>query len=176
MLLLLVLLGAAGWRHGAGAAAPGGALSLPAPQGEVLLTVSGAILRGNARDEQGRLEARFDRIMLERLGTTEVVTGTPWHTGKVRFEGVALRVLFDAVGVQGSNVRAVAHNEYSATLPVSDATRYPVILATKANGEAMTLRNKGPLFVIYPFDSDRALHTDMVYLRSVWQLRRLDVY
>jgi hypothetical protein len=93
----------------------------------------------------------------------------------VRFEGVPIRAVLALVEARGSSLLAIAHNEYSATLPVSDVTRHNVILAMKANGETMTLRDKGPLFVIYPFDSDKALQTDIFYARSVWQLRRLDV-
>lgn len=148
---------------------------LPAPRGEVLLTVSGAIGRGNAQDARGGLEARFDRTMLEQLGLTEVNTATPWHSGTMRFEGVLLRSVLTTVEARGSNLLATAHNEYSATLPASDAARHNVILAMKLNGETMTLRDKGPLFLIYPFDSDKALQTDMTYIRSVWQLRHIDV-
>lgn len=148
---------------------------LPAPRGEVLLTVTGAIGRGNAQDASGGLEARFDRAMLEQLDFTEVNTATPWHSGAMRFEGVLLRAVLGMVEARGNNLLAIAHNEYSATLPASDAARYNVILAMKLNGETMTFRDKGPLFIIYPFDSDKALQTDMTYIRSVWQLRRIDV-
>lgn len=148
---------------------------LPAPRGEVLLTVGGAIGRGNAQDASGGLEARFDRSMLEQIGFTEVMTATPWHSGVMRFEGVLLRSVLAMVEARGGTLLATAHNEYSATLPVSDAARYDVILAAKLNGEVMTLRDKGPLFIIYPFDSDKALQTDMTYIRSVWQLRSIDV-
>lgn len=148
---------------------------LPAPRGEVLLTVGGEIGRGNAQDASGRLEARLDRAMLEQLGLTEVNTATPWHSGTMRFEGVLLRAVLGLVEARGSNLLATAHNEYSATLPVSDAARYNVILAMKLNGETMTLRDKGPLFIIYPFDSEKALQNDMTYIRSVWQLRHIDV-
>ncbi len=148
---------------------------LPAPHGEVLLTVSGAIGRGNAQDSAGRLEARLDRAMLEQLGLTEVNTTTPWHSGTMQFEGVLLRAVLGLVEARGANLLATAHNEYSATLPASDAARYNVILAMKLNGETMTLRDKGPLFIIYPFDSEKALQSDMAYIRSVWQLRHIDV-
>jgi hypothetical protein len=162
---ILVLLVQHGW-----AAEP-----LPMPRGEVLLTVSGAIGRGNAQDPAGRLEARLDRAMLEQLGLTEVNTTTPWHSGTMRFEGVLLRAVLGLVEARGANLLATAHNEYSATLPASDAARYNVILAMKMNGETMTLRDKGPLFIIYPFDSEKTLQNDMTYIRSVWQLRRIDV-
>lgn len=148
---------------------------LPMPRGEVLLTLSGAIGRGNAQDSAGRLEARLDRAMLEQLGVVEVSTTTPWHSGVTRFEGVLLRAVLGLVEARGGTLLATAHNEYSATLPASDAARYNVILAMKLNGETMTLRDKGPLFIIYPFDSEKTLQNDMTYIRSVWQLRQIDV-
>lgn len=148
---------------------------LPMPRGEVLLTIGGAIGRGNAQDAAGRLEARFDRAMLEQIGFAEVKTATPWHSSAMHFEGPLLRSMLATVEARGTTLLATAHNEYSVTLPASDAARYNVILAMKLNGETMTLRDKGPLFIIYPFDSDKTLHTDMTYIRSVWQLRRLDI-
>ncbi|MEK9971206.1 MAG: hypothetical protein VW600_18895, partial [Ferrovibrio sp.] len=70
---------------------------------------------------------------------------------------------------------ATAHNDYTATLPIADVVRYNAILAMNADGVPLTLREKGPLFIIFPYDSDKALQTDIIYVRSVWQLRRLDV-
>jgi hypothetical protein len=37
----------------------------------------------------------------------------------------------------------------------------------------MSLREKGPLWVIYPYDSDPAYRTEETYSRSIWQLNRL---
>ncbi len=144
---------------------------LPPPQGEVLLTITGQIGRSNAAGG----EARFDRAMLERIGLTEVVTSTPWHPKVMRFEGVLLRALLSTVQARGGSLLAVAHNDYTARLPLQDAERYDVILALRADGRDLTLRDMGPLFIIYPYDSDRALKADGIYARSVWQLRRLEV-
>lgn len=148
---------------------------LQQPQGEVLLTVTGLIGRHNGNGPDGQRLARFDRAMLEQLGIAEVVTATPWHAKVMRFEGVSLHAVLDAVEARGDTLQASALNDYAAQIPVADSRRYNVILAMKADGQPLTLRNKGPLFIIYPYDSDRALQTDSVYIRSVWQLNRLDV-
>ena len=39
----------------------------------------------------------------------------------------------------------------------------------------MTLRDKGPLWVIYPFDDDPRYRSETVYFRSIWQLNRIIV-
>jgi hypothetical protein len=39
----------------------------------------------------------------------------------------------------------------------------------------MPIRDKGPLFIVYPFDSDPRLQTEQYYGRAVWQLKELNV-
>ena len=109
--------------------------------GTGILTVSGRITHGNGRTADGQNEARFDRAMLLRLGITEFETETPWHNGQVRFEGVLIRRLLAAVGAQGRSLYARAHNDYSVELPVDDVERYDVILALRANGRDLRLRD-----------------------------------
>jgi hypothetical protein len=50
-----------------------------------------------------------------------------------------------------------------------------VILAIKRNGEYMSVRDKGPLFVIYPYDSSPDLKSQTYYARSAWQVAKIDV-
>lgn len=38
----------------------------------------------------------------------------------------------------------------------------------------MSVRDKGPLWVIYPYDSDPALQSEVTYARSIWQLVRIE--
>jgi hypothetical protein len=155
-----------------GAVACGGAAAeaLPTPSGKPILVVSGNIAQANADGE-----ARFDRDMLEALGTVTFETTTPWDKERVRYEGVPLGRLLDRIGASGSRLVAVALNDYSAELPVEDARRYGVILALRRNGEYMPVQNRGPLFIVYNFDSDPELKNQKFYSRSVWQVARLEV-
>ena len=147
------------------------ASSLPAPKGEPILEITGEIQVGNAGDKV----AQFDRDMLEGLGLATVTTSTPWHAGVVKFEGVPMEKLMAAVGARGKTVRAVALNDYAITIPVEDFAKHGVILALKRDGQYMPIRDKGPLFVIYPYDSKPELKTQIYYARSAWQVKRLEV-
>lgn len=144
--------------------------NLESPAEKSLLTISGKI---GITNNSGA--AQFDRGMLESLGSVSVETATPWHEGVVRFEGVSLSDLMDKVAAAGTNVEAVALNDYSVTIPVSDFAKFGVILAYKMNGEYMTVRDKGPLFIIYPFDSNPDLQTNIYHGRSAWQVSKLIV-
>lgn len=146
------------------------AADLPQPSGDVILTVTGNIAHTNFEGE-----ARFDRVMLEALGTTQIKTATPWHEEAVTFEGVPFKALIDFVGGEGESVSAIALNDYGTTIPMADIQETDVILATKLNGQDMEVRDKGPIFVIYPYDSDPKLQTQTYYARSAWQVTRLSV-
>ena len=39
----------------------------------------------------------------------------------------------------------------------------------------MSLRDKGPLWIVYPFDSNPSYSTEVTYARSIWQLDRIEV-
>jgi hypothetical protein len=144
--------------------------SLPPPTGEIILTVDGAIT--NTTDGK---QAQFDLATLEAMGLTVVETSTPWTDGVVRYEGVLARDLMKQVGATGSKLLATALNDYLAEIPLSDLTDYNVILAIKANGEYLPVRDKGPIFVVYPLDSDPGLLNNTIYSRCIWQLTRLTV-
>jgi hypothetical protein len=144
--------------------------NLPPPAGKTILIVSGKITNSNT--QQGVV---FDRAMLEQLGTDTVRTRTPWHDGEVTFSGVRLDKLMAYVGAEGRSVTAVALNDYVTTIPIDDFSRFQVILALKRNGEYMSVRDKGPLFIIYPFDSDSTLQSQVYFGRSAWQVAKLVV-
>jgi len=146
------------------------AASLATPADKPILTISGKISVTNKDNT-----AQFDRAMLESLGLVAIETTTPWHDGKVRFEGVSLDKLMKQVGASGQRVVVVALNDYTTEIPMEDFGKFNVILAIKLNGEYMSVRDKGPLFVIYPYDSNPDLKSQTYYARSAWQVAKIDV-
>ena len=113
--------------------------------------------------------------MLDALPQTEFRTSTIWTEGENEFSGVALRDLLDAVGAQGGKLRAVAINDYAVEIPASDAVEGGPIVATRMNGQPMSVREKGPLWVVYPFDAKEEYRSELIYSRSIWQLKELEI-
>jgi hypothetical protein len=162
---VLLFAACAAFSLNAAAAAP-----LSTPVGEQILAVTGKITNTNSGDA-----AVFDREMLEAIGTVSITTMTPWYDHAVTFEGVSMKALMDYVGAEGTEVVAVALNDYRSTIPLSDFETYDVVLAMKRDGELMPIRDKGPLFIVYPYDSDPDLRSEQYYSRSVWQVKELEV-
>jgi hypothetical protein len=148
-----------------------GAASLSQPSARPILTIGGKIAVFN-KDKT----AQFDRSMIEALGTSGFETMTPWYPDSVRFDGIRMDRLLETVGAYGDRIVAYSLNDYSTELPVSDCKKYNVLLAIKKDGEYMSVRDKGPLFIVYPFDSVPELKHQRFYARSAWQLARLVVH
>lgn len=146
------------------------ASGLAPPTGPVILTISGRLGVFNRENT-----AQFDRAALEALGMESFTTSTPWFDGPQTFEGVPMARIMRTVGAQGTVVTAIALNDYSTEIPMSDFARYNVLLALKRNGEYMRVRDKGPLFIVYPYDSAPELRGQPYYGRSAWQLSQLVV-
>jgi len=117
----------------------------------------------------------FDLKTLESLPQFTFTTMTPWSDKPIQFTGPLLRDLLSISGAKGQNIRATAINDYRINIPSQDALRFDMIVATRMNGERMSVRDKGPLFVVYPFDSLPELQQARYYERSIWQLKSLEV-
>lgn len=133
----------------------------------VILTIDGAVA-GNAT-------FRLSLDQIEAIGSTTITTTTPWHDGLVTFSGVLIRDLLKHVGAVGDMIAVVALNNYRTKIPISDLEKFDPILATKKNGDHMPIHDKGPLFIVYPYDSDDVLKSEVYYSRSAWQVQRITV-
>lgn len=142
--------------------------SLAAPQANapVVLDVTGAVQGGRAS---------FDLAALDALAQARIVTTTPWTKGATTFEGVDGAAFLKAIGATGKTIKARALNDYTVEIPVEDFLTRGAIIATRVDGERIPVRTNGPLWVMYPFDSDPSLKTKTFTYRAIWQLRAIDV-
>lgn len=142
-------------------------ISAFAGSGDVVLTIDGGVAGGKA--------VELTVADLEALGIATVKTGTPWDDHVVTYEGVPMRALMEKVGAEGEDLAIVALNNYRTEVPIEDFAKYDVILALKKDGAYMPVSDKGPLFVVYPFDAHPELRTELYYGRSAWQVRSMTV-
>jgi len=146
------------------------AAALGAPTGAVVLTLRGKLQRTNQGDS-----AAFDMAMLEAVTQHSFTSKTPWFQQPRKFTGPLLRDLLALVGAHGHTLRVAALNDYRIDVPADDSRRFDVMLARLIDERPIAVRDKGPLFMIYPFDSYPALRNALYYSRSVWQLKTIDV-
>ena len=143
---------------------------LAAPEGPPLLKVSGNISHTNKANA-----AHLDRAMLAALPRHELETSTSVTDGVNRFEGFLMRDLLEKLGAEGETAAAIALNDYLIEIPLQDFHAYDVLVADTMDGERLTPRDKGPLWIVYPRDQHRELQDIRYDYRWVWQLYRLEI-
>jgi hypothetical protein len=146
----------------------GSASAQTAPDGQApILVVDGKTATGAPMS--------FTRADLEAMGATRIVTHTPWHDGAPTFEGVLALTLMKKVGAKGDHVAIAALDNYTVSVPMADFEDHGVVFAYNLNGKPMSVEDKGPLFLIYPFDAEPAVANETYYSRSIWQIARITI-
>lgn len=121
----------------------------------------------------GESVREYSMADLEALGATEIETKTIWTEGPQVFVGVSIPALMKDAEIDDGVLIASAVNDYSIEIPLADETTASAIIAYSRNGETMSLRDKGPLWVIYPYSRSTDYQSEAVYSRSIWQLNRI---
>lgn len=150
---------------------PAKACELPHPNGPVILTVGGMIGECNHGST-----VRFDLNMLEALPARDITTTNPWDPGVVTYRGVLLRDLMKYVKAEGKTASVEALNDYHADITMKEMKKHDVILAYRRGGKTIAVRDKGPLFVVFPSLGKKETSLDRRYGQSVWQVHRIDIH
>ena len=140
----------------------------PVMAGDVILTISGI-----SPSDGSQINVSYDLAALQALPKTSFTTSTMWTEGPQVFEGVLLKDILDVNGVDKGTISATAINDYAIDIPVSDAVVGGPIIAYGLNGSAMSIRDKGPLWIVYPYDQNADYQSEVVFSRSIWQLNRI---
>ncbi|RQS71572.1 oxidoreductase [Burkholderia sp. Bp8963] len=135
-------------------------------------TVDGRIAKSN---QPGKTVYVFSEQELMALPQHEISTSTSW-TPQATFSGPRLSDVLKVVGAQGTQIEFRCIDEYTFTIPVSDADKYGVILARKMNGKVLGNDNYGPLWIMYPRDQfPDDLKTPLGEAKFAWQIIGLTV-
>ena len=155
-------------KHAFGFAILAGIALCPVPalaNGEFVLTVE--------PDDGPTVE--FSLADLDAMPQRSFRTETIWTDGVIEFRGVVLADLLEEAGAETGTLTLTALNDYAVEMPVAEiGDEYPIV-ATRMNGETMPVRDKGPYWLVYPYDENQRYRTETVYTRSIWQLIAISV-
>lgn len=147
---------------------PGGFLGIRESRaaGPVLLTV---------RNKASAVTA-FDLDALRALPQGQLTLNTPWTEGESVYTGPWLRAVLAAADAEaGERLTLTALNDYAVNVPMADVRRYTLLLAMNRDGTAMPVRDKGPLWLLYPLEEIPSASRNEIHSRMIWQLRDVTV-
>ncbi len=112
---------------------------------------------------------------LAAMPQTTVVTENEFSDGKVSYRGPLVRDVLARGGLGTvDSVKMTAANDYYVDIPTSDFREYDVIFAMEANGERLSRREKGPLWLMYPMSDHPELKDPLYTRRLIWQVVRIE--
>lgn len=117
----------------------------------------------------------FDRPKLDALPQHEFTTSTIWTAGQREYSGPSLHDILATAGVSGGTIHLVAENGYEVSMAWEEIEKTVPIVASKIDGAPFSLREKGPLWVVFPYDQDSRYRTEAIYALSIWQLTEVHV-
>jgi len=151
-------------------------LSLQVVRGETCILpteTTDPILISISYDEPQGMVFELDINALQSLPLESFDTSTIWTDGIQTFQGVRLKVMLDCLNVESGVLTLIAQNDYSVEIPYDEIDEKGQLLAFARNGDLMTLRDKGPIWLVYPYDQNPIYQTEKAYSRSIWQLDRI---
>ena len=124
--------------------------------------------------DRNQVVATMSLSEFDALPQREILTRTPWDEGEVVYSGPSLHDLLANLGVPATDLLAQALNNYSIIVPAEVIEEGVPILATRRSGRVMGPREKGPIFVVFPYSDDRYWKPSYFDI-SIWQLTQLEV-
>ena len=145
--------------------------SLPAPTGDIILTVTGKIGTKNDGDN-----IVMDRDMIESVGQVEYKVTDPFETKDYVYRGPLMSDLLDLwkVSSDATTMQVAALDDYVVKVPIAEIRKYPVLFALQQDGQYMPVSTRGPAMLVFPynnFEFNQTVYNDY----WAWQIKAIDI-
>lgn len=113
---------------------------------------------------------------LEALGSYQMVTITPWREEEAVFEGALLTDVLAANGISdAARIIVTAENGYATEISAEAWKNWPILLATRVDGQPHSRRARGPIQFVLPMSDDPSVASGDWMPSWVWMASRIEV-
>lgn len=115
---------------------------------------------------------------LKEMPANEVSTETIWTDKRHTFSSVSFKDLLETLNIDasGRKVKMIALNDYSIEVEVDTLIKNNAFIAYFMDGKKMRIRDKGPLWVLYPFSDQPEINIPPFQAHSIWQLKTIVIH
>lgn len=146
------------------------ASNLSAAQEKTILSIT-----GTAADTQKQQTIHFNLSQLQSLPSNTFTMQTRWDDHIHQYHGPLLTALLEHVKFTGKTIELTALNNYVIEIDRSFIEKYQPILAWQKDSKKMSIRRKGPLWLLLPHHLHSELNTEEHTGKMIWQLRHIEI-
>jgi len=121
------------------------------------------------------INATFTQQQLMQLPQHEIKTNLPWTEDSHTYSGPRLEDVLTSLEAKGEWLTLRALDYYSVSVNINKIKKFNPILALKKDDKLLTVRSKGPIWLILPVDSYPELNAALYNDYMVWHLVKIDV-
>lgn len=123
--------------------------------------------------------ALFSQSDLDSLTQQSIETTSPYFEGQIRFSGPQLEAVLQHASVSNVNdsrpITLRALNNYSVKTTTETLIENGAIIATRKSGSRLSLRDRGPFWIILPLSDRPELDNENYHRLLVWQLSHIEI-
>ncbi|WP_022942330.1 molybdopterin-binding oxidoreductase [Psychromonas hadalis] len=111
---------------------------------------------------------------LQKLPQHEIKITIPWTDEEHIYKGPYLEDVFSSAGIEGRWLTLYALDHYQVSFNYQRIKKYNPILGLQIDGELLTIRSKGPIWLILPVNEYKELEAAVYNDYMVWQLIKIN--
>ena len=109
------------------------------------------------------------------LPQRQFVTHHSWSDSAESFSGPLLADVLDTTCNNVVKIKLTALNDYAIDMDFSKVKKYQPIVALTVNGKRLSIREKGPLWVMLPMDDHKDIAEKSMDGMMIWQLSDIKI-
>jgi hypothetical protein len=111
---------------------------------------------------------------LEKLPQTEYSVMDPYSKKQTVYRGVLVRDFVKQYGgPRSGSLHFRALDDFKADLNSGEWNRWDILLATRTNGERMSIANNGPARIVFPYDTHKEINPTVYNDKWIWQIKQV---
>jgi len=121
------------------------------------------------------INEQFTLNQLLQLPQHDITTKLPWTSESNTYSGPYLKDVLQSAKTTGQWISLHALDYYNVSLNFQQIERFNPILALKKDGRLLTVRSKGPIWLLLPVDDYPELNAAIYNDYMIWHLVKIGV-